>query len=233
MQNEISLLPRAISSNASRLLLLLYITVNFPWLCCCHVLTVTASYCGMIKSLWNPCRIRQHFGAGMLASLFVTVITAPGERTKCLMQVCVGCWCEVLMWGACVGCWCEVLVWGCEDVIMGHTRTHIHTLHPSLHPSLPTFIPPSLPVQIQQVSRRKAHYSSSIDCVKQLYPEGGIRNVYKGYVATMLRGVCHLCVCWGGGECVHIMWCMCIDVCLVHVFNPPCKFLDGYICYSP
>jgi len=85
---------------------------------------------------------------------------------------------------------------------MGHTRTHIHTLHPSLHPSLPpslhpslsTFIPPSLPVQIQQASRRKARYSSSIDCVKQLYQEGGIRNVYKGYMATMLRGVCHLCV---------------------------------------
>jgi len=45
-----------------------------------------------------------------LAGLFVTVITAPGERTKCLMQVCGGCWCEVLVWGAGVRCWCEVLV---------------------------------------------------------------------------------------------------------------------------
>ena len=47
---------------------------------------------------------------------------------------------------------------------------------------------PSLLLQIQQDSLGKARYSSSIDCAKQLYREGGIRSVYKGTMATLLRG---------------------------------------------
>ena len=34
----------------------------------------------------------------------------------------------------------------------------------------------------------EAKYSGPIDCAKKLYREGGIRNVYRGTVATLLRG---------------------------------------------
>lgn len=34
----------------------------------------------------------------------------------------------------------------------------------------------------------EAKYSSSIDCAKKLYREGGIVNLYRGTVATLLRG---------------------------------------------
>ena len=37
-------------------------------------------------------------------------------------------------------------------------------------------------------SGEKPRYSSSLDCARQLYREGGIRNVYKGTVATFWRG---------------------------------------------
>ena len=33
------------------------------------------------------CRLAQHFNAGMVAGVMTTVIMAPGERIKCLMQV--------------------------------------------------------------------------------------------------------------------------------------------------
>ena len=42
--------------------------------------------------------------------------------------------------------------------------------------------------QIQQGSKEKAKYSSSWDCARQLYRQGGIKNVYRGTMATLLRG---------------------------------------------
>ena len=39
------------------------------------------------KSLSMICRLGQHFKAGMMAGVLTTVIMAPGERIKCLMQV--------------------------------------------------------------------------------------------------------------------------------------------------
>lgn len=48
----------------------------------------------------------------------------------------------------------------------------------------------SLPLylQIQMASKEKAKYKSSFDCARQLYREGGIRSIYKGTAATLLRG---------------------------------------------
>ena len=31
-------------------------------------------------------------------------------------------------------------------------------------------------------------YSSSLDCARQLYRQGGITNLYRGTMATLLRG---------------------------------------------
>ncbi|XP_025106453.1 mitochondrial carnitine/acylcarnitine carrier protein-like [Pomacea canaliculata] len=71
----------------------------------------------------------QIFKAGMLAGVFTTLIMAPGERIKCLLQ-------------------------------------------------------------IQQASSGKERkYAGPIDCAKQLYREGGIRSVYRGTAATLLRDV--------------------------------------------
>ena len=39
------------------------------------------------KRLFMTCRLGQHFKAGMMAGVLTTVIMAPGERIKCLMQV--------------------------------------------------------------------------------------------------------------------------------------------------
>ena len=44
-------------------------------------------------------------------------------------------------------------------------------------------------IQIQQGSKEKVKYSSSWDCARQLYKEGGITNVYRGTMATLLRGM--------------------------------------------
>jgi len=44
-------------------------------------------------------------------------------------------------------------------------------------------------VQIQQ-SSSTAKYAGPIDCTKQLYREGGVRSVYKGTAATLMRGKC-------------------------------------------
>jgi solute carrier family 25 carnitine/acylcarnitine transporter 20/29 len=43
-------------------------------------------------------------------------------------------------------------------------------------------------LQIQQ-SSHTAKYAGPIDCTKQLYREGGIRSIYKGTMATLLRDV--------------------------------------------
>lgn len=44
-------------------------------------------------------------------------------------------------------------------------------------------------MQIQQASGKQGKYSGSIDCAKQLYREGGIRHIYRGTMATLLRDV--------------------------------------------
>lgn len=70
----------------------------------------------------------QLFCAGAFSAIFTTVIMAPGERIKCLLQV-------------------------------------------------------------QQDSAGPKKYSGPRDVVRQLYKEGGIRSIYKGTVATLLRDV--------------------------------------------
>ena len=68
----------------------------------------------------------QMFYAGAFSGFFSTIIVAPGERIKCLLQV--------------------------------------------------------------QHADAVAKYNGPIDCVKKLYKEGGIRSIYKGTHATLLRG---------------------------------------------
>lgn len=43
-------------------------------------------------------------------------------------------------------------------------------------------------LQIQQGGTGPQKYNGMLDCAKQLYKEGGIRSVYKGSFATLLRG---------------------------------------------
>lgn len=43
-------------------------------------------------------------------------------------------------------------------------------------------------LQIQQAGTQPPKYNGMVDCAKQLYREGGIRSIYKGSVATLLRG---------------------------------------------
>lgn len=69
----------------------------------------------------------QLFFAGGIAGVFSTVIMAPGERIKCLLQV--------------------------------------------------------------QQTAAEAKYKGPVDCGKQLYKEGGIRSIYRGTCATLLRDV--------------------------------------------
>lgn len=40
-----------------------------------------------------------------------------------------------------------------------------------------------------QVQQHSGRYSSALDCIYKLYKEGGIRSVYKGTCATMLRNI--------------------------------------------
>ena len=68
----------------------------------------------------------QLFYAGAFSGIFTTVIMAPGERIKCLLQIQQG------------------------DV--------------------------------------KPKYRGPVDCIKQLYAEGGLRSIFKGSCATLLRG---------------------------------------------
>ncbi|XP_059617115.1 congested-like trachea protein [Phlebotomus argentipes] len=44
-------------------------------------------------------------------------------------------------------------------------------------------------LQIQQGGNQPQKYNGMIDCAKQLYKEGGIRSIYKGSFATLLRDV--------------------------------------------
>lgn len=43
-------------------------------------------------------------------------------------------------------------------------------------------------LQIQQGGTGPQKYNGMVDCAKQLYKEGGIRSIYKGALATLLRG---------------------------------------------
>ena len=43
--------------------------------------------------------------------------------------------------------------------------------------------------QIQQSQKSEAKYTGSIDCAKKLLREGGIRSLYRGTMATFLRGM--------------------------------------------
>lgn len=88
---------------------------------------------GIGKSLQTPSRpdgqfdLFQIFKAGLLSGVFTTVIMAPGERIKCLLQI--------------------------------------------------------------QAATGEKKYNGSLDCAKKLFKQGGIRSVYKGTVATLLRDV--------------------------------------------
>ena len=42
--------------------------------------------------------------------------------------------------------------------------------------------------QVQQASTGPAKYAGPIDCIRQLYKQGGIRSIYRGTGATLLRG---------------------------------------------
>ena len=42
---------------------------------------------------------------------------------------------------------------------------------------------------MQAASTGPAKYNGPIDCVKQLYREGGLRSIYRGTAATLLRGI--------------------------------------------
>ena len=70
----------------------------------------------------------QTFVAGSFSGMLSTIITAPGERIKCLLQI----------------------------------------------------------QQASSGGERK--YNGMVDCALKLYKEGGIRSIYKGSCATLLRG---------------------------------------------
>jgi solute carrier family 25 carnitine/acylcarnitine transporter 20/29 len=88
---------------------------------------------GIGKKLQTPAKPNgeysspQIFSAGLLAGVFTTLIMAPGERIKCLLQI--------------------------------------------------------------QANEGTKKYNGSIDCAKKLYYEGGIRSVFKGTGATLMRDV--------------------------------------------
>lgn len=68
----------------------------------------------------------QLFYAGAFSGIFTTVIMAPGERIKCLLQI--------------------------------------------------------------QSGEGNQKYKGPVDCIKKLYAEGGLRSIFKGSCATLLRG---------------------------------------------
>lgn len=68
------------------------------------------------------------FAAGAFSGIFTTVIMAPGERIKCLLQI------------------------------------------------------------QQGASPAQRQYNGMLDCARKLYAQGGIRSLYRGTIATLLRG---------------------------------------------
>ncbi|KAK9889496.1 hypothetical protein WA026_004774 [Henosepilachna vigintioctopunctata] len=90
---------------------------------------------GVGKKIFGPSKesnqkftFGQYFIAGAFSGIFTTLIMAPGERIKCLLQ-------------------------------------------------------------IQQGANAPKIYSGPVDVVKKLYKEGGIRSIYRGSAATILRDV--------------------------------------------
>lgn len=75
----------------------------------------------------------QYFNAGAFSAIGTTLIMAPGERIKCLLQV------------------------------------------------------------QQAAAGGPIRYAGPIDCIRQLYKEGGIKSIYRGTAATLLRGITLLC----------------------------------------
>jgi solute carrier family 25 carnitine/acylcarnitine transporter 20/29 len=53
-------------------------------------------------------------------------------------------------------------------------------------------------LQVQEESRVNAYYKGVMDCIKKTYAEGGIRGLFKGNVATMLREVPAYAAQFGG-----------------------------------
>lgn len=49
-------------------------------------------------------------------------------------------------------------------------------------------VSPPISLQIQQASGAEKKYAGPSDVVKKLYKQSGIRGVYKGTCATLLRG---------------------------------------------
>ena len=90
------------------------------------------SFCWKCVCMTLHSSTMQLFNAGCLAGVATTVIMAPGERIKCLLQI--------------------------------------------------------------QADAGTKKYAGPMDCAKQLYKEGGIRSVYKGTGATLLRGNVTTCV---------------------------------------
>ena len=45
---------------------------------------------------------------------------------------------------------------------------------------------------MQQASSGPTKYNGPVDCVRQLYREGGLRSIYRGTAATLLRGTFNL-----------------------------------------
>lgn len=88
---------------------------------------------GVGKKIFSPSGGKQlsyleYFSAGAFSGIFTTVIMAPGERIKCLLQ-------------------------------------------------------------IQQGANAPKIYDGPVDCAKKLYKEGGLRSIYRGSGATLLRDI--------------------------------------------
>lgn len=87
---------------------------------------------GVGKKIFTPSDRKQlsyleYFSAGAFSGIFTTVIMAPGERIKCLLQ-------------------------------------------------------------IQQGANAPKVYDGPVDCAKKLYKQGGLKSIYRGSGATLLRG---------------------------------------------
>ena len=65
----------------------------------------------------------------------------------------------------------------------------LHHLWPQAVPPLASgHRPRSSSPQVQRQSSSKAQYSSTFDCARQVYRRGGLRNLYLGTTATIVRG---------------------------------------------
>jgi solute carrier family 25 carnitine/acylcarnitine transporter 20/29 len=111
----------------------LYKGMGAPLLGVAPIFAISFMGYGVGKQLFGPPSGQQfsyldYFTAGAFSGIFTTVIMAPGERIKCLLQ-------------------------------------------------------------IQQGSSGPKLYSGPVDCVKKLYKEGGIKSIYRGSGATLLRDI--------------------------------------------